>query len=289
MSTLKPDSVIACLDDPDHVQAVLDASMWSAKALHASIGLLHATPNTHRMTAVDYSGCLHGGEGEHLLSQFADEDGMSNGRLREQGRALLKQSDAYCAERQAKCGRYEHDIYALHRHSSVAESLDYVDDVAQLIVIGHEVTGKSTLSGLIRPTTCPILVTHTKFVPPKSALFAFDNKPTCQALLEWLCKTNLMRGMSVHIVMVGKDTTANKDALREAYARLKQAGMDTQKSLVDCNDVTSALLYYQKQHDIEMLMTGAFCDSRLKEWMRGSDTQKLLDGNQMPYLLYPKS
>ena len=261
MSTLKPDSVIACLDDPDHVQAVLDASMWSAKALHAPIGLLHATPNTHRMTAVDYSGCLHSGEGEHLLSQFADEDGMSNGRLREQGRALLKNNRTLIVPNvKRRGGRYEHDIYALHRHSSVAESLDYVDDVAQLIVIGHEVTGKA-LSGLIRPTTCPILVTHTKFVPPKSALFAFDNKPTCQALLEWLCKTNPMRGMSVHIVMVGKDTTANKDALREAYARLGQAGMDTQKSLVDCNDVTPALLYYQKQHDVEMLMTGAFCDS----------------------------
>ncbi len=44
MSNLKPDSVIACLDCPDHVQAVLEASMWASLRLQAPVGLLHSVP-----------------------------------------------------------------------------------------------------------------------------------------------------------------------------------------------------------------------------------------------------
>lgn len=285
MSNLRPDSVIACLDSPNHVQAVLDASMWAAKLLRAPIGLLHAAPSLHYKSAMDYSGCLIGDDGNHLLNQFALEERDTNGKLRDQGRLLLNQADSYCHQHQ---GRYEHDIYTLHRHASIAESLDYVDETAQLIVIGHHVTCKDTLSQLIRGSRCPALVTHEKFKTPKTALFAFDNRPTCHALLEWLCKTTLMRNLNLHIVMVGEENERNKDALREAYARLKQSGINCKKGLISGHDVTASLMYYQKEHDLELLITGAFSDSRLHEFLRGSDTDKLLRASKTPYLLYPK-
>ncbi|WP_227428975.1 universal stress protein [Psychrobacter sp. I-STPA6b] len=282
MSNLKPDSIIACLDCPDHVQAVLDASMWVAKILNAPIGLLHAMPNTHRATAVSYSGCLTVDDETHLLQKFTTEEHDNNSQIKDQGKLLLKQAESYCLSRQ-----YQKPIYALHRHTTLAESIDYVDDEAQLIVIGHNVTCKHTLAQLIRPSKCPILVTHAPFSPPRSALFAFDNRPTCHALLDWLCHNALIRPMAVHIVMVGKETESNKDALREAYARLKQSGINCKKALIDERDVTAALLYYQKQHQLELLMTGAFGESRLREIFYGSDTQKLLGSSKSPYLLFP--
>ena len=131
-------------------------------------------------------------------------------------------------------------------------------------------------------------MTHAPFLHPTTALFAFDNSPTSHKLLNWLCKTSLVRALTVHIVMVGKENSENCDALREAYARLKQAGIKSKKALLDCRDVTSALNYYQNENNIGMLMTGAFGQSRLRELLKGSDTKKLLGSTKTPYLLFPK-
>ncbi|WP_230658380.1 universal stress protein [Psychrobacter sp. I-STPA10] len=282
MTNLKPDSIIACLDCPDHVQAVLDASLWAAKHLNAPIGLLHAMPNLHRSAAVNYSGCLTIDDESHLLQRFTTEEHLSNAQIKDQGKILLKHAERYCDNK-----KINKPIYCIHRHTTLAESIEYVDDMAQLLVIGHQVTCKHTLAQLVRSSDCPILITHTAFSTPKSALFAFDNRPICHALLNWLCSNALIRSMSIHIVMIGKETEHNKEALREAYAKLKQSGIDCKKALVDCRDVPSAILYYQNKHQLELLVTGAFGESRLRELFYGSDTQKLIGASKTPYLLYP--
>lgn len=284
MSNLKPDSVIACLDCPDHVQAVLDASMWASSRLQAPVGLLHAVPSVQQKAAVNYSGCLNIDDENHLLDQFTSHEHLSNSELKAQGKLLLHQATAYCDQ-----NLHKRKIYTLHRHETLGESIDYVDEKSQLIVIGHHVTCKSTLSQLIRLSHCPILVTHAPFLPPTTALFAFDNRATSHKMLNWLCKTPLVRSLTIHIVMVGKDTSENCDALREAYARLKQSGINCKKSLLDSRDVCSALNYYQSEHNIGLLMSGAFGQSRLRELLKGSETKKLLGTTKTPYLLFPKA
>ena len=284
MSNLKPDSVIACLDCPDHVQAVLEASMWAALRMQAPIGLLHSVPSLQQKAAVDYSGCLNIDDESALLDQFTTKEHLSNYELKAQGKLLLHQATTYCEQQHQKL-----KTYTLHRHENLNESIDYVDNKAQLIVIGHNVTCKATLSQLIRLSHCPILVTHAPFLPPTTALFAFDNSATSHKLLNWLCKTPLVRALTIHIVMVGKENSENCDVLREAYARLKQAGIKAKKTLLDCRDVTAALNYYQNEHNIGLLMTGAFGQSRLRELLKGSDTKKLLVSTKTPYLLFPKA
>ena len=284
MSNLKLDSVIACLDCPDHVQAVLEASMWASTRLQAPIGLLHSVPSLQQKAALNYSGCLNVDDENTLLEQFTTKENLGNYELKSHGKLLLHQATTYCDQQHHKL-----TTYTLHRHENLSESIDYVDDKAQLIVIGHNVTCKATLSQLIRVSHCPILVTHAPFLPPTTALFAFDNSPTCHKLLNWLCKTALIRALTVHIVMVGKENSENCDALREAYARLKQAGIKSKKSLLNCRDVASALSYYQNENDIGLLMTGAFGHSRLRELLQGSDTKKLLGSTKTPYLLFPKA
>jgi nucleotide-binding universal stress UspA family protein len=283
MSNLKPDSVIACLDCPDHVQAVLEASMWASMRLRAPIGLLHSVPSLQQKAAVNYSGCLNVNDENALLEQFISKEHLGNFELKAQGRLLLSQATSYCEQQ-----RHKLTTYTLHRHENLNQSIDYVDDKAQLIVIGHKVTCKSTLDQLIRVSHCPILVTHAPFLTPTTALFAFDNCVTTHRMLDWLCKTPLVRALTIHIVMVGKNNNDNCDALREAYARLKQAGINTKKALLDCRDVSAALTYYQNEHDIGMLMSGAFGQSRLREILQGSDTKKLLVSTKTPYLLFPK-
>lgn len=283
MSQLKPDSVIACLDCPNHVQAVLDASLWAAARLQAPIGLLHAVPSLSQKAAVDYSGCLNIDDESHLLDTFTNHEQLTNGKLKLKAKALLHHAETYCEAQQHK-----RKVYALHRQESLIDSLDFVDDQSQLVVIGHHITCKPPLSQLIRISHCPILVTHAPFTAPTSALFAFDNRATAQRLLNWLCKSPLIRALTVHIVMVAKDSAENVDALREAYARLKQSGISCKKALIDGRDVTQILHQYQIDHNIGLLMSGAFGQSKLLELIQGSNTKKMLEATQIPYLLFPK-
>ena len=229
------------------------------------------------------SGCLNIDDENYLLDQFTSKEHLSNSELKAQGRLLLHQAAAYCQDH-----LHKRKVYTLHRHENLSESIDYVDDKAQMVVIGHNVTCKATLGQLIRLSHCPILVTHAPFLPPTSALFAFDNRATAHKLLDWLCKTPLVRALTIHIVMVGKNNSRNVDALREAYARIKQAGISCKKTLLDCRDVSAALNYYQSENDIGLLMTGAFGQSRLRKLLRGSDTEKLLVSTKTPYLLFPR-
>lgn len=283
MSNLKPNSVVACLDCPEHVQAVLNASLWASTRLQAPIGLLYAMPNVHQKSAINYSGCLNIDDESHLLDQFTNQEHLTSCELKTQGKILLHQASSYCAQQNAK-----QNVYTLYRHETLGKSIDYINDKAQLMVIGHHVTCKVTLSELVRISHCPILVTHAAFTPPNEALFAFDNRMTAHKMLNWLCKTQLIRTMTVHIVMVGKDTPENRDALREAYARLKQAGIQCKKQLLDYRDVSAAISYYQSEHNIGLLMSGAFGQSRLRQLLQGSDTKKLLGCVKTPYLLFPK-
>ncbi len=164
MSNLKPDSVIACLDCPDHVQAVLEASMWASTRMQAPVGLLHSVPSLQQKAAVNYSGCLNIDDENTLLEQFTTTEHLGNCELKSQGKLLLHQATTYCEQQ-----RHKLKTYTLHRHENLSESIDYVDDEAQLIVIGHHVTCKSTLGQLIRVSHCPILVTHALFLPPTTA------------------------------------------------------------------------------------------------------------------------
>lgn len=295
MNTLQPDSIIAFLDAPDTVKAILDSSIWAAQRLHRPIALLYSRP--------DVGSFHHASEGASNVPQTAMSsvakpsnqpplDCLLTEHLKSlaqdnQGEQLLQSAAVYCNEHFCK-----EPTYPIHRHCSMSESLDYVDTSASLIVTGRTLTCQLTLANFIRPSHRPILVTADTFTTPSSALVAFDNKPTCHRLLDWIVQTPLLRGMTLHVVMVAGDSNQEilkQDALREAYAKLTQAGYKCKKHLVYGRHVASALLYYQHEHKLDMLISGAFGQSRLREWLQGSDTEHLLQGSDTAYLLFPKA
>ncbi len=288
MSNIKEESLIALLDVPEHIQAVLDTSLWVAERLGNPIGLLYSSPSNHKIKAVNYSGCLNMDEEEQMLHNLASEEYQTNLDHKNQGKQLLKNAQDYCKS------RGNDKSYPLHRQCSIEESLGYVDGQVELIITGDNLSCKSSLSKLIRPTHSPILLTQTPFTPPTSALFAFDNKETCHHIIEELITSSLsplIRDIELHIVMVAEDNEHNKDALREAYAKLTQAGIQCCKQIINIShtkDVSTALLNYQQERQLGMLISGAFGQSRLREWLQGSDTEQLLQQHRTPYLLFPK-
>lgn len=293
MNTLRPESIVAFLDAPNTIKSILDSSIWAAQRLHSPIALLYSRPDLQVVNRLKG----HANIPEHSIktktaSQLTVEQ-PTNCQLVEclkglaydnQGEQLLQSAGIYCNEHFCK-----EPVYFINRHCSMSESLDYVDTSASLIITGHMLTCELNLANFIRPSHRPILVVADSFVTPSSALLAFDNKPTCHRLVDWLIQSSLLRGMTLHVVMVAEDTPSNQDALRETYAKLTQAGYKCKKHLIYSRHVASALLSYQHDHKLDMLISGAFGQSRLREWLQGSNTEQLLQGSETPYLLFPKS
>ncbi|MEL0621463.1 universal stress protein, partial [Psychrobacter proteolyticus] len=67
--------------------------------------------------------------------QITSKEHLSNCELKAHGRVLLSQATSYCEQQSHKL-----KTYTLHRHEILNQSIDYGDDQAQLIVIGHHVT-----------------------------------------------------------------------------------------------------------------------------------------------------
>lgn len=294
MSNVRANSVIACIDGSEYTHAVLDASLWIAKKLHAPLGLMHAHDPQKQKQTLDYSGNIGFGSSEQLLESLTDADAKTSKQKFTHGHHLLADAIAYLNDDTHVQDKNTPEVYKLHRHQSLKDSIAHVNDHADMIVLGQmgdhdhnkdHVGGQ--LEAAIRTATCPIFITRTNFQLPKTALFAFDNKTASKKVLEWLSHSALCRHMKIHVVMVADDNATNQEALRAAYAKLKQGGLEVSHALIKGKKPANTILNYQKQHELDMIIMGAFGHSRLYELFKGSNTHELLNKNAKQVLLLP--
>lgn len=275
------DAVIACLDGSDYMKPVLDAGVWAANTLNAPLGLLHAHDKSKNSTPHDYSGSIGLGSREELLGKLTDADAKQARSTNEHGQALLKQAKLSIKDKVRK------DVFKLHRHETLAESVTHLQTDTQLIILGQKGCDEhkpgerlgSQLQNTIRSAHQPVLVVKEKFEPPKTALYAFDNRKNTKQGLKWLIKHPLFRDVLLHVVYVSEDNEDSAETLRRAAAKLKQASMKVEQKLISGKAKTE-LIRYQNANQIDMLIMGAYGHSRLHEFFVGSTTEALLASNQ---------
>lgn len=285
-STFEPNSIIACIDGSEHTQAVLDAAIWSANELHAPIGLLHARDQTVDDSPRDYSGNIGFSSRENLLDELAKIDAVRNKLISEHGSVLLNEAKTYVSE------HCEHKIFKIHRHETLKDSISHLQADVQMVILGQKGTDEDTpnehvgsqLETAIRSAHQPVMVVTEQFVPPKTALYAFDNRSNTTQGLQWLADHPMFTDTHIHIVYVAENNDANHETLRLAAVKLKRKGLTVTPILIEGN-AKKDLIKYQKEHGLDMMIMGAYGHSRLHEFFMGSTTQTLLQNNQNSMLM----
>ncbi len=90
--------------------------------------------------------------------------------------------------------------------------------------------------------------------------------------------------MPLHLVMVGADTADRWEQLRKAEKML--AGLDVEITLaIRAGDVEPTLHAYQDEHDIDMLVMGAYGHSRIRQFLVGSTTTTMLKTAKKPLVI----
>ena len=94
----------------------------------------------------------------------------------------------------------------------------------------------------------------------------------------------LFRGLPCHLVMVGADTPEHRERLDWARGILTVAGFEARAAL-RTGEVERVLCDYRREHDIDLLIMGAYGHSVIRRFLVGSTTTNVIRKATVPVLL----
>lgn len=273
-------NIFACIDGANSTTSTCEASTWVANKVEAPLVLFHALDHSTQPVVSEFSGQIGLGSQEELLEELAELDEARSKIMLKHGNTLLEEAQKWALNQGVK------DVSKLQRHGSLLEGLLDLEEELRVLVIsssGDSHSVGSQLETVIRSIKSHILVVCEGFKLPDSYLIAFDGSPISEKLIDKAIQTPLLKGLDCHLVMI--DDGGNKDiAFEKARVQLEESGIKvTAASLTGAVD--KALIDYQQQHEIGMMVMGAYGHSQLRQFFVGSNTTKVLSNSAVPLLL----
>lgn len=283
MMTNTTGRVIACIDASPCVNATAEAAVWYAQKTNRPLVLLQVLdyrPASYHLGEI--SGVIGFESNAMLLKELTELD--------EKQYELAQQYSDDLLQHISKLIREKYCIQATiiqRRGEFLEQSFDELqpEDIAVIGKIGENAAEKnkpvgSNVEGLIRGTKSTVLAVGEKFVPPSSFLFAYEYSQVCQTMLKRVGQSELLKDMTCHIVYVGDQN----GILAQPTDYLKYAGLDVQSAYI-YGDIAQSLLDYQQQHQLGMMIMGAFSHSRIQQFFVGSTTLKIFQESEVPMLV----
>lgn len=279
--------VVACIDGSQAAPAVCDYAAWASKHMETPMMLLHVLDEERYPAEPDLAGNIGLGSREQLLEDLAELDRKRAKLALEHGHHMLDEA----AKRVSESGI--NDVVQRQRHGDLTESLLALENQPRLLVMGlHGESSSerdthigSQLETVIRSMHRPILLVPDDYTQPRSAMLAFDGSATAFKGVELLAGSPVLKGMPLHLVMVGPDTNDRWEQLRKAEKML--AGLESEITLaIRAGDVEPALHAYQEEHDIDILVMGAYGHSRIRQFLVGSTTTTMLKTAKKPRRIF---
>lgn len=278
--------VIACIDGSPLTLAVCDYAAWASKQLAAPLDFLHVLGKSDYPIPTDFSGNIGLDSRESLLLELATLDEKRSKLALEQGRLMLEAAKARAVADGVAAPT------SRQRHGELVDTLLEFESDIRLLVMGRqgehgdsaaEHVG-SQLENVVRTLHRPILVIPADYTEPRRILIAFDGSATTRKAVEMVASSPLFRGLPVHVVMVGAGKADSREQLDWAHTTLQQAGFDVVAG-IHAGQVEEVLCAYRTEHNIDLIVMGAFGHSKIREFLVGSTTSKLLRQAKLPLLL----
>jgi nucleotide-binding universal stress UspA family protein len=284
--SLQPLQVVACIDGSEAALAVCDYSAWASQRMGAPLMLLHVLDAEKYPARTDMSGSIGLGSREQLQEELVSLDQERSKLALKHGHVLLDE-----AEKRVLADGMDKAVKR-QRHDDLAGSLVELEADSQLFVMGlhgesSAAAGRhvgSQLETVIRSVHRPILMVPDEYVQPRSAMLAFDGSATAFRSIELLSATPVFRGMPLHLVLVGADTAEHQEQLKRAKRLLSEQGSEIHLAIRK-GDVEQTLHAYQEEHNIDILIMGAYGHSRIRQFLVGSTTTRMLETAKKPLVI----
>jgi nucleotide-binding universal stress UspA family protein len=279
--------VLACVDRSHYADHVADYAAWAARRMAAPLEFLHVIDRHPEVgSGEDHSGAIGIGAQETLLTKLSQEDAAKAHIAHEQGRLFLNR----LRERAMAAGANFTDTR--QRHGSLEETLVEQEGGVRLFVLGRRGEAAETtqrdlgrnVERVVRGLHKPILTVTAEFTEPRRAMIAFDGGNVTRRGVEMVAASPLFKGLPVHLLMSGKGQQDGPKQLEWAKATLAAAGFDVPAALIP-GDAESVIARYVREHEIDVLIIGAYSHSPLRSLLFGSKTSDLLRSSKIPTLL----
>ena len=280
--------IIACIDGSVSTNAVCDTAAWAAKRLNKPLLFLHTIERPQQHGADDLSGAIGLGARSNLLKEMAELDEKRAKLALSHGKAML----AAAHEHASTSGVAE--IEQKQRHGDIVDAISELEEQARLIVVGRVGQGHSNqapfkalgshIESLIRSVHTPLMIVPPAFSQPARFMLAYDGRATADQALQKVIDGKLLTGLECHLVMVKNNTTGQAEKLANAQRLLTNQGFEVKASLLT-GSISETLLDYQQQHNIDLLVMGAFAHSKVRRLFLGSHTIRMIEQCNIPLIV----
>lgn len=275
--------VTACIDGSTLSTTVCHWASWAAERLQLPVNFMHVLERVQETGTLDLSGSIGLDARYELLEELVKLDEQRSRLMQEHGKTLLAEAKSLIAK-----SHPDLEISTSLRHGELAENLLEQEASLRLVIIGRQGEASQTLlsqvgsqlENVVRTLHVPILVSLDEFAPPRRIMVAFDGSETAHTALERIIKSPLFLNIPCDLVMVN----STEDALNEAKSLLHMASIAAEGYLLS-GEIVPALLNHIREHEIDMIVMGAYGHSRIRQFLLGSHTSQMLAQSPIPLLL----
>lgn len=275
--------VIACIDSSPCVNAVAEAAAWIAQKTGRQLVLLQVLdyyPASYHLGEI--SGVIGFESNAMLLKELAELEQKQSELALDYSNNLLKHISDVIQEKfsiipsqiQEKGDFLEQSFNALHE-----------EDIAIIGRVGERSAEKnknlgSNVENFIRGAKCTVMTVGETFKAPTRFIFAYEDSPTCKTMMQRVAKTDLLRQLQCHLLYVGE----HPEILNIPSEYLREEGLDV---VVEhrYGDVAENILDYQHQHQIQLIVLGAYSRSKVRQFFLGSITTNIFRNASIPLLV----
>ncbi|WP_367109126.1 universal stress protein [uncultured Psychrobacter sp.] len=278
--------ILACVDGSAVTESVCDYAAWYAGRLNIPVAVLNVidVPDTARR---DLSKAIGAHSRRDLLFALTQMD---------EQRAEIAESYSKALIHDAKSYINSHSDVEVKTHQSRGKLLPAIELLKtqnRALVMGRrgedhkgsQINIGSQIETVARASSTPILICSESFKTPQSYMVAFDASKTAIKATQKIARSEVLRGMQGHIVMVGHNNSNSKNILAAAAAQLDAAGFKVAAHHLPEMDVVDGLLGFQADNNVDLIVIGAYGHAKWQRLFLGSTTTKLIANTVSPIIL----
>lgn len=279
--------LLVCIDASTYADNICANAAWAAKRLNADIDLLHVLMRNsdYQAPAADRTGSIGLGARSGLMEKLVKVDEERARIDQQKGRLILEHGEALLKKAGVK------NVNPLHRRGGFVETIHEFETDAEIIFIGKrgeqanlqsEFLG-SNLEKVARAVHKPLFVVSSVIRPIKRFVIAYDGKESARKAVDFVTTSPLLQGLECHLLTVESPGPVETGDVVE---KLKSAGFKTIIHTEKSDHIDEVVTRYVAEQDIDLLLTGAYSHSRLRNFILGSTTATLIRTCHIPLMLF---
>ncbi|RXJ87671.1 universal stress protein [Arcobacter sp. CECT 8985] len=275
--------VLCCVDGRNFSYDTCDYAILIANNMNLPLKFLNVVERTYSVTNVDLSGSIALGEREDMLEELAQKEEKECKRIKKEGKELLNE----LKQRAIKTCKNEVSISQIH--GEIVENIAEYENEIEALVIGitshaeHEIG--DNVKGIIRAVHKPVLLVNSEYIEPQKMLIAYNGSAESKKLLDQTANNPLFKQIKREIVNITTNEIEGLKLLNEAKEIYSKKNYEVTTNILN-GENEDLLVNYFNENDYDILTMGAFGHSRIKEFIFGSFTSKVITKMRKPILLF---